>query len=342
MSYFKHIRVSGDAAERGQQQGELLREEIVATLKFYQQRIYQFSELSEEALRERALRQAEQIAVLYPVAIDELDAMAAAAGVAPWLLYLLNSRTEILNASIGECTALCFPESKIIGQTWDWAKELSSLSVLVEHHYPDGRKLLGFHEAGMLGKIGINSNGLGICLNFLRLKVEGSGVPIHIISRAVLEADDFLTAQELALKLGENKSGFLLFADATGESSAFEFAGKQHFEVQTNDRALLHTNHYIAGEVIGEDPSIMGTHERLKRAKKIISNDEQRDMAKLKRVLVDRSDGNCSINAPGVSDATFGNLEFGTVAIVAMDLTARQLHIKGPEADDQFAIFTLS
>ena len=70
----------------------------------------------------------------------EIEALSEGAGLPSWQIYALNSRTELIRilkrskppAAAKECTTLYFPVTNILGQTWDWAKELHALAVIME------------------------------------------------------------------------------------------------------------------------------------------------------------------------------------------------------------------
>ena len=60
----------------------------------------------------------------------------------------------------------------LLAQNWDWHPDLRASTVvwIVEH---DDRWFATLTEAGILAKIGLNSAGLGVCLNILRTTADG-------------------------------------------------------------------------------------------------------------------------------------------------------------------------
>ena len=61
-------------------------------------------------------------------------------------------------------------------------------------------------EPGIIGKIGLNSSGLGVCLNILRINKRLDGVPVHIVLRAVLDATNINDALDRAKASGQGKA----------------------------------------------------------------------------------------------------------------------------------------
>lgn len=49
-------------------------------------------------------------------------------------------------------------------------------------------------EAGIIGKIGCNDAGIGVCLNALRTSTCRNKVPIHLELRAILDSSTFSEA----------------------------------------------------------------------------------------------------------------------------------------------------
>ena len=93
------------------------------------------------------------------------------------LTVCLNARTEIMLSNAkpnlmssdgpNECTSLFCPTKGILAQNWDWDKTLESLMFVQKITRSDRHHLIQLTEPGILGKIGMNSAGLGVCLNIL-------------------------------------------------------------------------------------------------------------------------------------------------------------------------------
>jgi isopenicillin-N N-acyltransferase-like protein len=81
---------------------------------------------------------------------------------------LSNPKPKLMSSDgPNECTSLFCPTNGILAQNWDWDKTLESLMFVQKITRPDRHQLIQLTEPGILGKIGMNSAGLGVCLNIL-------------------------------------------------------------------------------------------------------------------------------------------------------------------------------
>lgn len=72
-------------------------------------------------------------------------------------------------------------------------------------------------EAGILGKIGLNSAGVGVCLNAIRVKgMDSTRLPCHLGLRMVLESTSRDEAVAKLDEFGIASACHMLIADAAG------------------------------------------------------------------------------------------------------------------------------
>lgn len=333
---FPHFRFGGTPSARGSAYGETLRERIQATYALYADSLFSGSALSSDDIRQRADIVRILIDDFSPDYTAELDALAQAANLARWQVYALNARTEILNAAIGECTAIYFEQSRVLGQTWDWVAPLEDLAVLVTWELPNDHSVLTLTEPGMLGKIGLNDRGLGVCLNILFSPHELDGVPVHILTRAVLDCGGVDEARAMLSHCGFGKASHLLLGDAAGNCCSMEFAAGERFEGEVSDGVLLHTNHCVAPGAANKAVLIPTTLERLQQANTKLEQNGARDLEALRQILLDGSAGALSINASYHPEPLLDNQDVGTCATVLMDLGARRMEIKKGPGNGEF------
>jgi isopenicillin-N N-acyltransferase-like protein len=101
-------------------------------------------------------------------------------------------------------------------------------------------------EAGIIGKIGCNSSGVGTCLNAIRIKgVDATHLPVHLGLRMALESNSAMEAVQKLEACGMASSAHILISDpntAIGlEFSASTFA---HLLPDTENR-VIHANHML-------------------------------------------------------------------------------------------------
>lgn len=334
------VELSGDARTRGLAYGRACRQRVADTWNYYAGTVFQTSKLTTADIERRAEQVRTTIGDFKGDYCNEIDAIAEAAGLPRWAVYALNARTEILNAKVGECTALFLPGTRTLGQTWDWLEPLEDLVVLAHHVYPDGHRILSFAEPGQLGKIGLNSAGLGVCLNFLVAPHGFEGLPVHVLVRALLECRSVDEARALLARVGLGKASHFLIGSADGRAISYEFAGTRVGEADPVDGVYAHTNHCIAPDRDPDGYVVPTSPERLAAARRGAAARTTSDgVAALKQVL-DFDDGSASaIRVAYRPEPMLGGGIIGSCATLVMDLPAGALHLrKGPYADRKFAL----
>ncbi|MFJ3005898.1 C45 family autoproteolytic acyltransferase/hydolase [Pseudomonas fluorescens] len=224
-----------------------------------------------------------------PSLAEELVATAEGAGVPLWQLASLNARTEILAvmpaSTEGECSTAVFaphgalPPRSI--QTWDWHDSLVPNGLILQLTTAAGMTVKLFTEFGMLGKIGVNSAGLGLHFNILHhVSDNGSaGVPVHAIARRILEeASSVDEAIALARSARVSASTVLtVFSreDSSPRAVSIEMSPAFTAVVQPDAEGwITHTNHFLDPELsLGErTPDASTTYARFDHVNAALQN----------------------------------------------------------------------
>ena len=328
-SPFPDITISGDPEQRGLAYGEQLKDRIHDTFNFYFDAIFLNSALTGDEIRRRADRVRGLVEDYAPAYVLELDAMARAADMESWKIYMLNARTEVLNAPVAECTSMYFKDTGLLGQTWDWIMELEDLVVILRYELENDHVITTLAEPGMLAKIGMNNAGLGVCLNFLVSHNELDGVPVHIVLRSLLDCRNLDQAHQRILESGQGKSSHFLVANESGEAFGMEFANGSCAETTPDRDMYIHSNHCIATGM--ESTMVPTSLERLEKAQQLATSLEHHGVREMQDILLDDSMGNNSIQAPYHPEEALGGLKVGSCATVVMELGKRVFHYrKGP------------
>ncbi|MFM0500840.1 C45 family autoproteolytic acyltransferase/hydolase [Paraburkholderia caffeinilytica] len=273
-----------DPQRRGRQIGERWAEEIGHTVSLY---LDFFPRVGIDAQRVRALGEAALSALesWCPDMASEVAAMAAGARLPVWQLGSLNARTEILAtmppSAEGECSTAVHapPGARIPGtiQTWDWHDSLAPHGLMLQLTTRADRVVKLFTEFGMLGKIGVNSAGLGLHFNILHHESDHdeAGVPVHAIARRVLE--EATTVEEaIALARSARVSASTVLTVVSRRASSPRAASIELSPAATavvvprEDGWLLHTNHFLdrelgKGECMPESSTTRLRFEHLQR-----------------------------------------------------------------------------
>lgn len=100
-------------------------------------------------------------------------------------------------------------------------------------------------EAGIIGKIGLNSAGVGVCLNAIRVKgVDFTRLPAHLALRVAMDSVSRATAVEVIERAGVAAAAHILVADKTGATS-IECSSLDTKILEMEDGKITHSNHFL-------------------------------------------------------------------------------------------------
>jgi isopenicillin-N N-acyltransferase-like protein len=260
------IRVAGTPAECGFGYGATARAVILANLELYLRRFRDAAGLDQATVRRYGLAFRAATATHHPRVAQMLDGVAEGAGVPAADLYALNARTELIygarpDGAAGGCTSVGVLGTHtanghlLLGQNWDWHPDQREAMVLLATRDERGHSVLTLTEAGMLAKAGLNSAGLGVCVNMLGCDRDslpvldgerGAGVPYHVLLRAALEAPHLSAALRRVCAGDRNSSINLLLgqaAEAGGELIDLELVPGDAGWLHPVDGMITHANH---------------------------------------------------------------------------------------------------
>lgn len=261
MSIRFHTSRETDAADRGHAFGEAERDAVTNTIAAYRRMLAEAVGLDDAGLRAAGREVGDRLSTAYPEIVAEIDGIAAGARASAEDLLAINARTELLAEShpAPECSLISYvergpgPPGCIVAQTWDWHPALLPSRVCWTVQDADGRWFTTLTEAGILGKVGLNSNGLCCGLNFLLSSLDGGvgGVPIHVLLRLILgRCESIVDALDLLLNAPVTASSCITlgYAEAAGSLLAAVELSPAGAQVVWPDRSgqLVHTNHFLA------------------------------------------------------------------------------------------------
>ncbi len=339
---FPLLDVRGGARDRGKACGEAFRERIVRTFTFYMEDLFAGGPLDGAQIEARAALVADLTRRLAPAMAEEIEGIAAGSGLPAWQIYTLNARTEILNARVDECTALYFAASSVLAQNWDWVEPLEELVVIVRHEHPDGRRRIALCEPGMVAKIGMNSDGLGVCLNILFAPHALSGLPVHILIGALLDAPDLAAARRIVDGAGLGKASHLLLGDGAGHGLSVEYFGDARYLIEPRDGVLVHTNHCLGLGAAGRAPDLAHSCARYDHAAQRIADEPARDFATACDILFSSEGGEAALLRAYQPQTVLGTHRVGTCASIVMELAEKRFHVRrGPGTSDTLTTLTV-
>ena len=342
MKMFPIVEVSGGAFERGRMHGERARGRVELSLANYA-RLFSFNGMPWEEAQRQSAPYRDVIGGFDAALLEEMEGIARGAGRPFGEILALNARTEIMPASFlagvdsGECTAIAIDPSAssgggvLLAQNWDWVGSQRQAMILLRVRDGAEPGCLTLTEAGMLAKIGLNSSGLGLCLNILRSVFDGAGtgVPVHVLLRALLKCASVRDAIAFASRLSFGGSSNILMADRGGDCASLEFSPQGMRVVRAEGGTLCHTNHFLHPEAASWQAShapSLATIPRLDRARELAAATPKHGIEDVKRMLRDETAGLLSIcRKPDVLLPPDAQIE--TVASVIMEPARGVMHV---------------
>lgn len=188
-------------------------------------------------------------------------------------ILALNVRTEIAyGMSKDGCTALFWrnEQSAFLAQNWDWQEEQQENLINLNIRQESKPSISMITEAGIIGKIGLNSSGVGVCLNAIRaLGVDFERLPCHLALRSCLESESVVHAVATLEKAGVASACHILVADSR-EAVGLECTSVDIVELPTKS-VLTHTNHLLKPHGGVEDKmALLDSPARLERIDKLV------------------------------------------------------------------------
>ncbi|MBA2773900.1 MAG: hypothetical protein H0U36_07620 [Nocardioidaceae bacterium] len=253
---FPLLVAQGDPAEIGAAYGEQARGLIEGNLDDYREK---FRAVGVDSAQARRLGEAFRITTHEhaPRIAATLDALAEAVDVAVGDIYALNARTELMlpaGPQVTECTGVAaLPETTasghtLLAQNWDWYPSQQPYSLVLATRDERGHEIVCLTEAGMLAKTGLNSAGVGVCVNLLHCDRDGApgGVPYHVLIRAALDQPHGISPALKVTALPRSASINLLVGTAGGVAVDLEIAPNATGRVLPTDGLLIHANHFAS------------------------------------------------------------------------------------------------
>lgn len=329
-------------ADRGRELGERHRDDILRTIAAYR-RLFAARATRPFEVDPWAERAWATIGELAPDAAVEIGGIAEGARVPVREVAMLNARTELLAVAdptgvVHECsTVVALPEHgrPVAVQTWDWYDSMADNWFVWTVPHPDGRVVRTVTEFGVLGKIGVNSHGLGVMFNMLRhaddalAEDKGLGFPVHLLSRRILDtARDVDEAVAIATSVSTSASTSLTLVDVAGGATSVELFPSGPGVVEPQDGVLVRTNHFVSEEgSSGCLASAIGPSSRIRR-RHLLEAFEGRvptDAEEVLGAMEHHDDGGGVCSHPDRS--TDPSLQHATLATVVLDVTSRSLQV---------------
>jgi isopenicillin-N N-acyltransferase-like protein len=249
------VDLSGKPYEMGYQHGSALKPQVQGNIQKVFALMNKYSQANERAVVLRAAKKFVQPTERWsPEIVEEIRGIADGAAVTFEEAFALNCLSE-LSMNIGDfsnplgCTCFCAqaPTTKdgelFIGQNQDlWAPWCRDYFSILKITPSVGPRIAMTTLAGMVGMVGLNSEGLSIVGNGLSIKGNQIGVPIMLFMRRALQQRTIGDVVGLLTKSERASPLNLLVGDSNGEFYDFELAAKDYETFYIGEGSYAHSN----------------------------------------------------------------------------------------------------
>jgi isopenicillin-N N-acyltransferase-like protein len=299
---FPFYRFRGTHRQIGEQYGEACAELIHRHRDLAVARLGEHARVDRHAALDRALEYRPFVLRYAAFFDDEIQGVAAGAGISLAEAYLLQLRAELATPiePADECTSFAVqPEATsngigLAGQNADLPAFYGEISITAEITPDDMPAVLMVLPAGQVSYIGINDRGMGVFANFLTCDGWRMGLPRYFYSRLALtnqRVDDAIEQNQSVLRASSRN---LLLLDASGTAADLETTPTADARLDPRDGLLAHSNHYVADTLQSEERSpaayVANSRVRLERMQELLR--EQRgklDALAMQSILRDRA-----------------------------------------------------
>ena len=345
---YPEVEVSGSPRTMGQQIGEAAGEAVrgfcQVALEHINRSVKVSPQLADAVVRD-SLTHARQYA---PEMVEELAGVAESSRVSLEEVMLLKVRNQFTDGMDHACTALSLgPQATTLGrplvaQNWDNDPVLDEFTIALTRRPAGKPALLNITQAGLISYMGLNSAGIGVCVNTLPAPSRPVGVPHYFTLRAVYEATCLEEAVEAVKRAHRAIPASMVMATPQGPAN-LEIT-IDDVRVLRDSEALTHTNHCLHPELLEVNeqfPELIQSHPRKRRIDTLMLDAHApRSLEMVKSALADHDNFPRSICRHANDDSPHGFM--ATVFSIIIDTEGGQMHIsRGHPCTQPYEVYRL-
>lgn len=346
---YRELIAEGTPREMGRQIGEAAGEEIRYFCSIALDRINKTVHVTRAAAM-AIVADAMGLAQGYsPDLMEELRGMAEAARVSHEDLMLLQIRNQLHAASVSGCTSLAIsgrPRGlSVVAQNWDNDPALDPCIIILTRHPIGKPALTTISPAGLIGYIGFNNAGIGVCLNALPAPARTHGVPHYFIVRRIYESNSLEHARNVVREAQRAVPATILLVTPQGPAALEATLDNVHILTPGSSECITHTNHCQHPDLVAindDFPELIDSYARKARIDELQQADRERPITfdGIKRILRDHNHHPRSICRHTNDDAKTGFWQ--TTFSVMIEPEARRLHAtRGTPCNHNYEIYQM-
>lgn len=279
-TFIQEVIISGDPFQRGQMYGTAVKERVHEYLHdsfFRINRIRQHA-LSEHDANTHLDRYIDVLKVVRKDLLLELEGFAFGAEITLRQATALQYRRELIatfgdianNRLEGDCTSFAFAHKSgyTLGQTIDQDGLIADMGLVlrIKPESASDPEILMYSFVGLLGYLGINSFGVGVCINFLTTSAVAPGISPYLLVREVLSCRSSGEAIERIERLPKSTARAFTIVNGN-ELNCCEFSTTSFCAWKQEDH-FVRANHFLHPDLTTEDRlNIFSKNGSVKRQK---------------------------------------------------------------------------
>lgn len=251
---YREITVSGPPFALGCQLGEAAREEVRGFAAIALERVNKTVPISREKALALAAATLPHVEAYSPEMLAELRGVSHSSGVPLEELILLQIRNQLQPEKEAGCTSFALAPraggpGSVVGQNWDNDPALDPFTVVLTRK-PEGKPaLMTATQAGLIAYIGLNSEGLGLCMNTLPAPSRPLGVPHYFTVRGIYEAASLDGAVAAVARARRAIPANIILATPQGPADLEVTVDQVHVLRDQGSGLVTHTNHCLHPEL---------------------------------------------------------------------------------------------
>lgn len=288
---FPLIEVFGSPYERGLQHGKAASQRVRRSAAIYANALKTF-QFSPSDLNKLISKFSRAIEDFEPAYLEEMQGIAAGAGVSFEDVLMINARTEIVSqarrahrlatekpSGSDECTGAAILPARsangnfLQGQNWDNRQDCADTIIILRVLREDGPDVLTFVEAGGLARYGMNSAGITLNGNGMSSSRDylQDGIPLPLVRRKALEQEHYALALQVVTNTAKACSCNLILGTKLGFALSLECAPDETFLVYPEDDLIVHANHWTSPVALGKlkETGVAGSPDSLYRDQRV-------------------------------------------------------------------------
>lgn len=276
---YREIEVSGSPRELGRQLGEGACDEVRGFAEIALARINKTVTISREKALDICRQSATYVAAYAPDLLEELRGLSESSGVDLDDLMLLQVRNQLRPDEDAGCTSFALaPKANaegrsIVGQNWDNDPALDPFTIVLTRRPAGKPALINITQAGLIAYIGLNAEGLGVCMNTLPAPSRPVGVPHYFTVRAIYEQSSLDDAIQAVRRATRAIPANIILATPQGPADLEVTIDEIH--VLRDDELVVHTNHCLHPDLVAindDFPELIESVPRKHRIEKLLGS----------------------------------------------------------------------